>query len=47
MEGDIVLDMINHFNQKPVAFPCYDTRPRELPVNGHNALSLAESCNVL
>ena len=47
MEGDIVLDMVNHFNQEPVTFPCNDTRPWELPVNGHNALCLAESCHIL
>ena len=47
MQGDIVLDMVNHFDQDPVAFPCYDSRPRELPINAHNALCLAEPSNVL
>jgi hypothetical protein len=43
MQGDIVLDMVNHFDQDPVVFPCYDLRP----INGHNALCLADPRNVL
>lgn len=41
MDGDIVLDMVNHFNHEPVTFPCDDPRSGELPVNCHNALCLA------
>lgn len=41
MDGDIVLDMVNHFNHEPVTFPCDDPRSGDLPVNCHNALCLA------
>lgn len=41
MEGDIVLDMVNHFDQEAVAFPCDDPRPREQPVNSDSAFCLA------
>lgn len=47
MEGDIVLDMVNHFDQEAVAFPCDDPRPRELPVNSDSAFCLAESGHIL
>lgn len=47
MEGDIVLNMIDHLDHQPVAFPCYDSRPRKLPIHGHNALCLTKSRHTL
>lgn len=32
MDGNIVLNMINNFDKKPVTLPCYNTGPWKLPV---------------
>lgn len=47
MQGYIVVDVIDDFDQEAVAFPGDDSRPRELPVNGHDGLCLAEPCDIL
>lgn len=47
MNGDVVGDMINHFNKEIVALPCYNPRSRKLPVNCYNALCMAQPCDIL
>lgn len=46
MKGDIVLDMVSHFNQYGVTFPSNDPRPWKLPVDCYYALCLTQSCHI-
>ena len=47
MDGDIVVDMVDHLDKKVVTLPSYNARPRKLPVYCHNALVVAQSCYIL
>ena len=47
MDGDIILDMVNHFNEKTVTLPCYNAWPRKLPIYCQNALCMAQSRHIL
>lgn len=47
MNGNIVLNVVNHFHDDSVAFSCYDSRTRKLSIDGYNALCLAKSCDIL
>lgn len=47
MEGEVVLNTIDHLDHKPVTFPCYDPRPRKLPVDSHNALCLTKPFHIM
>ena len=47
MDGDIVVDMVDHLDKKAVTLPSYNARPRKLPVYCHNALSVAQSRHIL
>jgi hypothetical protein len=49
MDGDIVVDMVDHLDKKVVTLPSYNVRPRKLPVYCHNALVVARVtfCNMI
>ena len=47
MDGDIVLDMVNHLNHHSISFPSNDVRSWKLPIHTHNALRVAQSCHIL
>lgn len=47
MNGNIVLNVVNHFNDDSVTFSCYDSRTRKLSIDSYNALCLTKSCNIL
>lgn len=44
MYADIALDMVNDFNNDTVTFSGHDSRPRELPIDSHHALCVAQPC---
>lgn len=46
VNGDVVGDMVDHLDGDPVAFSGHYPRPRELPVDRHDALRAAESGHV-
>ena len=41
MNCNIVLNMVNHLNDDPITFSCYNPRPWELPVDSNNIFGLA------
>ena len=41
MDCDIVLDMVNHLNDDPITFSCYDPRAWELSIDGNDTFCLA------
>ena len=47
MDGDVVLDMVNHIDKKVITLPSYNARPRKLPIYSNNALCVAQSCDIL
>jgi hypothetical protein len=47
MECHIVLDMVNDLDQEPIPFPCYDSRPRDLTIDGNDALCSAQPRHIL
>ena len=47
MDCNIVLNMVNHFNHKSIAFSCYDSRTRKLSIDSYNALGFAKPCDIL
>ena len=47
MYGDIILHMVDHLHNNPVAFSYDDLRPWELPVHRHHAPRVTQSCHVL
>lgn len=46
MDGNIVLNMINNFDKKPVTLPCYNTRPWKLPVYWYKGLGVAQASDI-
>lgn len=46
MYADIALDIVNHLNNDTVTFSGHDSRPRELPIDGHHALRMTQPCDV-
>ena len=47
MDGDIVLNMVSHFDKKTVSLPSYNARSWKLAIHCHNALCVAQSCHIL
>ena len=47
MDGDVVWDMVHHFNKKAITLPSYNARSRKLPIYRHNALRVAKPCHIL
>jgi hypothetical protein len=47
VDGDIVVDMVDHLDKKAVTLPSYNARPRKLSVYCHYALVVAQSCYIL
>ena len=47
VKSDIVLNMVNHLDNKAITFPSYDPRPWKLTIDCNNALCLAQPCHVL
>ena len=43
VDTDVILNMVNNFNQKIVSFPNCDQRPRKLPIYSNDALRVAQS----
>lgn len=46
MDADVVWNMIDHLNYDSVTLSSNNSRPRELPINCHNGLCVAQSCNI-
>lgn len=47
MDGDVVLYMVNHFDNKTITLPCYDPRPRKLTIDSDHALCVTKSSYIL
>jgi hypothetical protein len=47
MDGDVVLDMVNHFNEEAITLPSNNSRPWKLAVYSYNALGVAQPCHIL
>jgi hypothetical protein len=47
VDGDIVVDMVDHLDKKAVTLPSNNARPRKLTIYCHNALAVAQSCYIL
>lgn len=41
MNGDVILNMVNHFDKKTITLPSYNTRPRKLTIHCNHALCVA------
>lgn len=46
MDGDVVWNMIDHFNYQSVAFSSNNSRPGELPIDCYHTLCVAQSGHV-
>ena len=42
MDGDVVWNIIDHLNQKPISLSSNDARARELTIDCHDALGVAQ-----
>lgn len=47
MDGNIVLDVVDHFDQKAITFSGYDARSWKLTIYCYNALCVTKSCHIL
>lgn len=47
MNGNIVCNMINQFNNDLITFPCHQWRPWELTVNTENASCMTQSGHIM
>lgn len=47
MDGDVVVNMINHFYNEIIALPCYNPRSRKLSIYCYDALCMAQPCHIL
>lgn len=47
MEGDIVLNMVDHLDNNTVAFSRNDLRPWKLAVDGKDTLGVAQSGHIV
>jgi hypothetical protein len=46
MDTDVVLNMIHHFNYQSVSLSSNNSRARELPIDCHHALRVAQSGDI-
>ena len=47
VNGDIVRNMVSHFDKKTVSLSGYNARSWKLPIHCHHALCVAQSCHIL
>lgn len=47
MDGDVVVNMINHFYKEIIALPRYNPRSRKLSIYCYDALCMAQPCQIL
>lgn len=47
MDRYVVRNMVNHFDKETIALPSNDTRARELAIDGHHALGVAQTGHIL
>lgn len=47
MDTDIIWDVINHLDDDSIAFSSDNPWPRKFAIDSHNALSVAQSGNIL
>lgn len=47
MDGNVVVYVVDHFDQKAVTLSGYNARSRKLTIYRYNALCVAKSCHIL
>lgn len=47
MDGDVVLNMVNHFDKKTITLPSNYAGPRKQTIHCDHALCVAQSRNIL
>ena len=47
VDGNIVWDMINDFNEQTIPLSSYNPRTGEFSIHSNNALAVAQSCHIL